>query len=213
MQSKNNFYKWFLVFFIMSLFGFLVENIWAYYRYREILLKSSMVFGFLIPIYGLAALVLIFCLNKLKNKNIFLLFITSSVLGGVFESLCSLFQEYFLGTRSWNYSGKFMPFFEGRTCLKYCIFWGIIGVLWIKYLWPLLDKLLSKIDYKKLKIISITLLVLFTFDLTISWAACNRRVERYHEVEARGLFDVFLDDCFSDDYLSKRYTKLKIISK
>lgn len=212
-KKKYKAQKYFLVFYIMSVFGFLVESIWAYYRHREFILKTSMVFELFIPIYGIGALLLILCLNKLKDKNPILLFLSSAVLGGLFEVVCSLFQEFFLGTRSWNYSGKFMPFFEGRTCLKYCVFWGLIGVIWIKWLWPKLNCLIEKINLKVLKKLCIILLIALIFDSVVSILACNRRVDRYYEVEASNKVDELLDKYFDDDYLKKRYTNLKIIEK
>ncbi len=212
-KGSIDFYKYFLIFYVMSVFGFILETFWAYYRHGKIMLKTALVFECFIPIYGLGAIILLIILNKVKSKNVLLLFSISAVTGALFESFCSLFQEIFLNTRSWNYSGKFMPFFGGRTCLKYTLFWGLIGVLWIKCLYPFLDKIYKKINNKHLKIVSIILLIIVTFDITLSWCASNRMVQRHHNIEANNKLNDLLDKYFDDEYLKNRLKNIKVVSK
>lgn len=197
----------------MSFFGFLIETCWAYYRHAEIIIKSSMLLEFLIPLYGIGAILFILLFYKIKNSNSYIIFFISMIFGGLFEVVCSLFQEFFLGTSSWDYSSKFMPLFGGRICLKYCIFWGIIGLIWIKYLWPKLNAYLNKQDVNHLKYMALILIGIFTFDVAITIMACNRRVERFYEVEATSKIDLFLDNRFDDDYLREKFTNIKIVEK
>lgn len=47
------------------------------------------------------------------------------------------------GTISWDYSD--MPFnIDGRTSLAYAVVWGILGVIWVRELYPAFSRLIEK---------------------------------------------------------------------
>ena len=71
------------------------------------------------------------------DKNIFI-YIGSFLVGGVFEWFCSFFQELIFGTVSWSYGKDSLGIFE-RTSLIYCFFWGFLGVLWVRVIYPYLS--------------------------------------------------------------------------
>ena len=55
------------------------------------------------------------------------------------EYICSLGQEIVFGSVAWDYSS--LPLnINGRVCLLYSIFWGVLGVGWVKLVMPLVDK-------------------------------------------------------------------------
>ena len=60
------------------------------------------------------------------------------LLGGIVEYLCSYFQELLFGTISWDYSNLWFNI-NGRTSLLHCTYWGIGGVLFMKYVMPLIN--------------------------------------------------------------------------
>ena len=67
------------------------------------------------------------------------------------EYLCSFFQEMLFGSTSWDYSN--IPFnLNGRICLLYSVFWGILGILWIKEIYPRMAVWILKIPNKVGKI-------------------------------------------------------------
>ena len=58
-----------------------------------------------------------------------------TLLGGLYEYLCSVFTELAFGTVFWDYSA--IPFnLGGRINLLYCFFWGFAAVAWFKGLYP-----------------------------------------------------------------------------
>lgn len=62
--------------------------------------RAGLLFGPFSPIYGLGGIIMTVCLNRLTNKNIIIVFIVSSLLGGFFEYFASLFLESAFGIRS-----------------------------------------------------------------------------------------------------------------
>ena len=93
--------------------------------------RSSVIYGTFSIVWGFGAVILTVVLQRLAGKEDRYIFLAGSVLGGVYEYLCSVFTEIFLGTTFWDYSD--MPFnIGGRTNLLYCIFWGLLSVVWVK---------------------------------------------------------------------------------
>ena len=74
----------------------------------------------------------------------FLVFIAGFFFGGAFEYLCSVFTEVFFGMKFWDYS--YMPFnIDGRTNLLFMFFWGIVALVWFKFIYPPFSKFIEKI--------------------------------------------------------------------
>jgi len=83
-----------------------------------------MLYGPFSQIYGFGAVIMVLLLTPLSLKGKSWLFCGSAVVGGLFEVVCSLVQEAFFGSVSWQYSGQAFSLFGGRTSLIYMFFWG-----------------------------------------------------------------------------------------
>ena len=127
------------------------------------------------------------------------------VLGGIVEYLFSFFQEKFFGTVSWDYSNLWVNL-NGRTSLLHCLYWGTGGVLFVKYIYPFIEKLINKIDVLVLKQITVILLVLLAFDVGISCIAANRQRERIEGVAANSSLDRFCDEYYPDSVMDYIYS-------
>ena len=124
------------------------------------------------------------------------------------EYLCSFFQEILFGTVSWDYSDLFMNI-NGRTCLLYCFYWGIIAVVFLKLVYPWIEKIEPMIYKKWVRILTVFLMLFMAFDITISCMAANRQDERHNHIPAKNRIDVFLDQNYPDEYLDRIYNNKK----
>ena len=62
-------------------------------------------------------------LYKYRDRSASFFFVAGTLLGGLYEYLCSVFTELVFGTVFWDYSA--IPFnLGGRINLLYCFFWG-----------------------------------------------------------------------------------------
>ena len=94
--------------------------------------RSSVIYGAFSIVWGLGAVILTVVLQRFAGREDRYVFIAGSVLGGVYEYVCSVFTEVFFGTTFWDYSD--MPFnIGGRTNLLYCIFWGDVYKRQLQY--------------------------------------------------------------------------------
>ena len=195
----------FWVFFIGSMIGYGVETAVAIIQNGHFASRQGLLYGPLIPVYGIGLVVYYLVISKIKNKGNLKIFIITMVLGGIVEYLFSFFQEKFFGTVSWDYSNLWFNL-NGRTSLLHCLYWGTGGVLFVKYVYPFIEKLINKIDILELKQITVILLVLLAFDVGISCIAANRQRERIEGVVANSSLDRFCDEYYPDSVMDYIYS-------
>lgn len=195
------FTKLFFLFVIGSFLGTVFETVWTIITLGTFEIRVGLVYGPFIPVYGGGACFLTLVLYKLYKLNDTLIFVISAVVGAAFEYFCSWLQETLLGTVSWDYSDT--PFnIDGRTNLMYALIWGFLGLVWVRFLYPWLSKLIEKIPKKSGSIITTVLIVFMIFDAFMSCSAIYRWQQRDAGVEAQNSFEEYLDRHFTDKFLT-----------
>lgn len=202
--KKLTFYDIFYTFIFGCVFGWIVEGIWTYIKKGLLINHSALVLGPFNLIYGLGAAALTLFLLKLRKSNVIKIFIVSFLTGTILEYVVSFLMEKTLGFVAWNYSTKFMNI-NGRVCLMYSIFWGILGIIWIKLIYPYLEKLIKKIPHKWGEIIKKVLIGFLIFDSILTLVAINRAKEQIHGIPASNIVEKTLDKLFGYDYLNNMY--------
>lgn len=200
--------KIFWIFVIGSVFGFVAEIIYAFIYTRDLEIRRGLIYGPFIQIYGIGALAYYILISKIKEPK--KAFFIGMLMGGCMEYLFSFFQELLFGTISWDYADEFLNI-NGRTCFLYCLFWGIIAVLFLKLIYPLCMKLDLILEYKQMKILTVCLMVFMAFDITISCMAAVRQQERRNSIPANSRIDEFLDKHYTDTFLDSVYNNKKEI--
>ena len=143
-----DFFNIFWLFTIASVGGLIVETIYHMALYNgELQDRAGLLWGPFSPIYGCGAVLVTVCLNRLWKANPFLIFCASAVIGGAFEYCTSWFMEVAFGITAWDYTGRWLSI-DGRTSGQFMFFWGLIGVVWIKWLLPRLLALINRIPWK-----------------------------------------------------------------
>ena len=205
-QGKS-FYKLFWVFFIGCFAGVIVERLWCFIRTGTIEPRVGLIYGPLNPVYGIGAWALTMTLYALRNRAKYLSFLGGMVVGSVVEYGCSFLQEMVTGSTSWDYSNQ--PFnLHGRICLLYSIYWGVLGVLWIKELYPRMAKVILKIPNRIGKPLTMALLAFMIFDCVASGAAVLRWVERRAGEEPGNRIEAYLDEHYPDERMQAIYSNL-----
>lgn len=142
-----DFFNLFWIFVIGCMIGLVVETIYHWYYYGEYQDRAGMLWGPFSPIYGFGAGFMTILLNRLWRSNWVLIFFSSALIGGVFEYCSSWFMEVAFGIKAWDYTGEWLSI-GGRTSGKYMVFWGIMGLAWIKFVLPYLLKFINLIPWK-----------------------------------------------------------------
>lgn len=209
-SDKISLFKLFWIFYIGCLAGVIVETIWCiltngYFEYRTALILEP-----LNPVYGCGAVVITLLLYGLRSKSNLMLYISSFIIGGLFEAACSIFQELVFGTVSWVYKPSNFGILNNRTSLLYCFLWGFLGIFWVRIIYPLLTKMIDKIHTKLGKILTIILACFVVVDMIFSSSVVLRQRARRNNVPPKNNIEIFYDNIFTDEVLKFFYHNITV---
>ena len=209
-SSSNESIKVFTIFMIGSIIGYIVEMIVALVQNGHFVSRQGLLYGPFTPVYGIGILVYYVFFSYMKNRNKGIVFISSMVLGGVTEYLCSYIQEKVFGTVSWDYS-EWLFNINARTTLIHCSYWGVAGLLYVSYIEPLLPKIEEFVKSHRVKIMATSVAIFMVFNITISSMAAIRQKERLEKIPAENSMDVFLDNMYPDEYMDTVFANKKYV--
>ncbi len=213
MEKKSKFneiIKIFVIFMIGSIIGYVVEMVVALVQNGHFVSRQGLIYGPFTPVYGIGILVYYIFFHFMKNRSKKIVFISSMILGGVTEYLCSYVQEKAFGTISWDYSNWIFNI-NGRTTLIHCTYWGFAGLLYVSYIEPLIPKIEEFIKSNNVKLMTGTVAVLMLFNITISSMAAIRQKERINNIPAQSHMDAILDNMYPDEYMDRVFANKKYI--
>ena len=208
--SGFNFFKFFWIFFIGCFLGVVVETIFGLITTQKLESRAGLVYGPFNPVYGFGAVLMTVCLYKLREKRDLWIFLSCMVIGAAFEYLCSYLQELVLGTVCWKYDDQMFSI-QGRTSLLYAFFWGVLGVFWIKMLFPLLSRWIEKIPVKVGVPLTWILVVFMVFNMAVSLMALERQNQRREQIPANNAVARLLDERFPDSRLERIYRHMYVV--
>lgn len=202
----RKFYMLFWIFIIGSVAGYVIEMIVGLVQNGHFVVRQGLIYGPFIQVYGFG-LVMYYILVQKSESNL-QIFLKCAILGGVVEYVFSFLQETIFGTISWDYSNLWFDI-NGRTSLIHCLYWGVGGILFSKYIRPKLDKIDNLYNKKYFKIVTLFLAIFIFVDVVISSMACERQEERRENILPKNKIDVFLDTYYTDEMLNKIYSNAK----
>ena len=211
MEKKSKFneiIKIFVIFMIGSIIGYVVEMVVALVQNGHFVSRQGLIYGPFTPVYGIGILVYYIFFHSMKNRSKKIVFISSMILGGVTEYLCSYVQEKAFGTISWDYSNWIFNI-NGRTTLIHCTYWGFAGLLYVSYIEPLIPQIEEFIKSNNVKLMTGTVAVLMLFNITISSMAAIRQKERINNIPAQSHMDAILDNMYPDEYMDAVFENKK----
>ena len=204
----NEIFKVFIIFMIGSILGYVVEMIVALVQNGHFVSRQGLLYGPFTPVYGIGILVYYIFFKIVKNRNKKIVFVSSMILGGITEYLCSYIQEKAFGTVSWDYSNWLFNI-NGRTTLIHCTYWGFAGLLYVSYIEPLIPKIEEAVRNHKIKIMATSVAIFMVFNVAISSMAAIRQKERQENIAANSKIDVFLDNAYPDEYMDEVFENQK----
>lgn len=208
-QGKS-FYKLFWVFFIGCFAGVMVERLWALIRYGLLEPRVGLIYGPFNLVYGIGAWALTAVLYPFRNRSRGFSFLGGMLIGSAVEYGCSLFQELVFGSVSWDYSSR--PFnLNGRICLLYSIYWGVLGVIWIKELYPRMARLILRIPNRIGKPLTVALCVFMVFNTVMTGASVLRWTQRRAGMEAGNWISAYFDMHYPDTRMEKIFSNLEFV--
>lgn len=160
-------------FFTYSVIGWIWETFYCsikdhHYDYRGFL------FGPYCPVYGFAVTTILVCTYRVRN-NIILLFLVGIVVATLFEYFASLFLEKVFHMKLWDYSHLWGNI-QGRVAPIISLGWGIGVVLLVKFVQPLVQKLINWEEAKTHGFLALIIVLVMGVDFICTIIS----VERFH---------------------------------
>jgi len=210
--DKLSYKKIFWIFLIASIIG-------AFYEELLFIIKSFINYGIfsweprrgvfwgpISPIYGMGAVLM--CIVLVNEKETMVrTFFKASILGGLTEYVINFLQEFFLGTTSWDYTGKFLNI-NGRTTIVFMFFWGVLGICFVKIIYPSLSKIIDIVSNKFGTNITVIIFIILSIDIFISWGALIRQSLRHNSIEPITIVGRVYDKYFDDNYILEKFPNM-----
>lgn len=195
------------VFAIGCFIGFIVEGLYGLITTGKLAINKGMIYGPFNQIYGFGAILFTISLYNFRHLRPYVIFFISAVLGALFEYMCSYLQEIIFSSNSWEYTNIAFNI-NGRTSLVHAIFWGLLGVSFICWVFPPIERLILKIPDKIRFVLAWIILVFFAVNLTISALAVLRWTERLQNIPPKTKLDIILDEYYNNNTLEKIYPNM-----
>lgn len=203
--------KIFWIFLIGSIIGYGIEMIVGLVQNGHFVSRQGLLFGPFIQVYGVGLVAYYLVISNIKKKSYIKIFFITMLLGGIVEYLFSYLQETWFGTISWDYSNLLFNI-HGRTSLLHCLYWGIGGVLFVRFILPLIRNLNEWCKNTNFRFTTAFLVLFITFDIVMSGMAGSRQLERKNNIAANGYIDNFFDEYYPDEKLEQIYSNAKIVN-
>lgn len=195
------------LFMFGAFFGAMIEIVFVFMISGKLMSRSSLLYGQFSVIWGLGCVIMTIAFKRLRGKRDLTLFGFGTIVGGLYEYVCSLFTEIVFGVKFWDYSG--IPFnLNGRINLLYCFFWGIAAVIWVQNVYPFFISLIERVRGSHQKAITVSVALFMSLNILVTSMALTRAYARTRHIPARNFIEAFLDETYPDSYLKQRYQNM-----
>lgn len=204
---RLTFYRVFWLFLIAGVAGDFIEVVFWLVTRGELISRSSLLYGPFSVVWALGAVLLTLVFHRMDGQRATMIFLTGTVLGGVYEYICSWVQEAAFGVCFWDY--RHLPLnLNGRINLVFCLFWGAVAVVWVRLVYPALCALIARIPSTAGKRMARAAALFLVCSTILSAAALYRMDQRREGVPASGVVAQYLDERFPDVLLQARYPNM-----
>ena len=209
-------------FIIYSVLGYIIETIFGIITKGTWESRQSFLYGPFCGIYGLGAVIMILSLQYF-NQNNNRLFWGGFLVGSIIEYVVSWIGEILLNVKWWDYSN--MPLnLNGRICVFFSIFWGLLAIYLMSYINPKVDRLINwiktKISINKLKVITLGVTIFLFIDCVLTGYALKffiiRKVHDNNiQIVNKDQLDIAYNEIYSNeklvDFIEKFWNDRKMI--
>ncbi len=170
MQRKLS--EGFLFFLFVSWMGWVYEVFLELIVYRWGYSDRGVLTGPYCPVYGLGAVLLLFCLRRLMETHIrlgrlsltpIMVFIGIVGITTAVELAASYYMEWTSGGWAWDYT-RFTPNFQGRIALNPSLRFGVGGMALLYFIYPWLKRRLARLSTHSVTLLAVILGGIFLID-------------------------------------------------
>ena len=202
----------FWTFIVGSVAGFVFEGTWSIIKTGHWEHHAATLWGPFCIIYGAGAVLVYSISYILRKRNTVVQFATYMIAGSLVEFFFSLLQEKWFGSVSWNYSSHFLNI-GGRVSLKMTLIWGVIGIIFAKFVFPYLGRLIMKFKGKGANAVTCILVAFMIVNLAATSLAVTRWRMRLNGAEPKNQIEQILDSTYNDTKMERLFTNMNFLEK
>ncbi|MCD7810775.1 MAG: hypothetical protein LUG91_02820 [Ruminococcus sp.] len=152
-------------FIIYAVFGWCLEVIYEAVEQGKFI-NRGFLNGPYCPIYGFGVIIVILCLNPIKD-NILILYFGSVILTSALEFFTGFILEKIFHQKWWDYSDLRFNL-KSYICLKFSLLWGVACLIVVTIIHPLIERFVNWIPHTLGVVILIILFAGFFSDVVIT---------------------------------------------
>ena len=199
--------KIYLLFWIFAIIGWILEVI-VCSIYDGKFSNRGFLIGPYCPIYGFGGVLML--LFKDVSNNAIICFLLCMISCSILEYLASYLMELIFKVRWWDYSNdKFN--INGRICLRNALAFGALGLILLRYILPMFTNFLDNINNTIIYILSITIFIVTTIDIIVSYKAMNKikniinkNISKFKNIDATNIIKKIIKNNLNISYFEKR---------
>ena len=222
---RLDFFNIFWIFVVSCVVGLVLEVIWHMTvvdpgHYQD---RAGLLYGPFSPIYGFGGVLITILLNRLWKSNPLVQFAASAVIGAAFEYAVSFWMEFSFGITAWDYSNYTLPFggipdpvavlCGGRTSTQFLIIWGVLGIVWLRFMLPILLRVINRIPWNWRYTLTAACAALMLVDCTLTVSSFDCWYQRQAgtmETKQQTSIDQFCNAHYGDDFMAHRFQSMSM---
>ena len=209
-ETKAALWRLLWLFTLTSLAGFLLESGESLWSLGYVQNRQGVLFGPFAPVYGVGAVTLALAYPAARRLSPLPAFLLAMLLGTLVEFLWSWGQERLFGVVFWDYH-HFRFHIQGRVNLVFSLFWGCLGLLFWRQLWPRFLRLFPLPPQSASALTALVLILLFSVNGLLSTAALLRQAQRRAQLPALSPVQLYLDRVWPDETLKTIFPTMRRI--
>ena len=173
-----------LYFFTYGFLGWCTEVAFAAVKQHKFV-NRGFLNGPICPIYGIGVSAVILFLEPLEG-NLVLLYAASVILVTLIEGVTGFAMDKLFHHKWWDYTGQPLNI-GGYVCLLFSLVWGVACVVIVRFIHPLIDKVLAFLPWILGIVLIVVLLGVLAADLYVTASGIlklNRRLESMERIAA-----------------------------
>ena len=102
-----------------------------------------------------------------------------------------------------------LPFnLHGRVCLVFSLLWGVAALVWVRRIYPWLQRWIDRIPARTVGPLTRVLAVFMAVNIALTAAALGRMDERQRDLPPSSGAERLLDRCFPDETLHRCFSSM-----
>lgn len=200
----------FWLFMIGSVLGVIVEGCWCWFRYGRWRTHVVSLWGPFNIVYGIGIAVFYIGDSLLYQESWLVRVAAFALAGSLVEYLCGLVIRLGIRMKAWDYRSHFLNI-QGLISFKMTLMWGALGVVFDRFLFRPLERVLTYITGTAWGLACAGLSAFMVINLSCTAVCIIRWANRHRGKPPMNRISQWIDKTYPDSWMKKRFCNWRFI--